>query len=79
MVSGFSNGANWTFILWGALIEHLGIESDSVDILVVTGLFALIEWFNRKYGHSFRGKFKWAKIIGVIALLLILGVYSDYQ
>ncbi len=151
LVSGFWHGANWTFILWGALhatfflpllltrrnrknldqvgknrmlpsikeflqilltfslvtlswvffradsisiaidyykrlffkftfgIEHLVIERYSVEILVVIGLFVLIEWFNRKYEHPFRGKLKWAKIIGIIALLLSLGVYSDYQ
>ena len=60
-------------------IQHLVIDRYSVEILVVLGIFVLIEWFHRKYEHPFIGKLKWAKIVAVIVMLITLGVYSDYQ
>ena len=67
------------FFNFGFDIQHLVIDRYSVEILVLLGLFVLIEWFNRMYEHPFRGKLKLVKVISVIALLLSLGVYSDYQ
>jgi D-alanyl-lipoteichoic acid acyltransferase DltB (MBOAT superfamily) len=60
-------------------IQHLLIDRYSVEILVMLGLFVWIEWAHRKYEHPFIGKFKWVKIVGIMALLLTLGVYSDYK
>ena len=46
------------FFNFGFDIQHLVIDRYSVEILVLLGLFVLIEWFNRKYEHPFRGKLK---------------------
>lgn len=67
------------FINFNFEIQHLQIDRYSVEILAILGLFVILEWFHRKYEHPFRGKLKWVKIIGVLALLLGLGVYSDHQ
>lgn len=151
LVSGFWHGANWTFIIWGALhalffipllitnknrkytnqvaehkaipsfrelinmlitfvlvtlawvffradsitvafnyikrlftnfsfnIEYLSIENYSIEMLFLIGVFIFIEWLNKHTEHPFLGKFKWFKIIGVILMLLIFGVYSNHQ
>ena len=67
------------FFNFGFRIQHLVLDRYSVEIVVVLALFVLLEWFNRKYEHPFRGKLKWVKIIGVLLLLISLGVYSDNQ
>jgi D-alanyl-lipoteichoic acid acyltransferase DltB (MBOAT superfamily) len=59
--------------------QFLSIERYNVEISVLLLSFICFEWFHRKFEHPFIGRFKWHKIVVVILLLLILGVYSDYQ
>jgi D-alanyl-lipoteichoic acid acyltransferase DltB (MBOAT superfamily) len=60
-------------------IEYLSIERYSIEILPIIGVLLLIEWFNRNQETPFSGKFKWFKLIVVILMVLLFGVYSDHQ
>ncbi|MEP0263921.1 MBOAT family O-acyltransferase [Dokdonia sp.] len=60
-------------------IEYLSIDRYSVEMLLIVGIFIIIEWFHRKYEHPFVGRLKWLKIAFIILMLLTLGVYSDHQ
>jgi D-alanyl-lipoteichoic acid acyltransferase DltB (MBOAT superfamily) len=151
LLSGFWHGANWTFIIWGALhalfffpllmkeqnrkhinqvskntvipsikevfqilstfivitfawiffradsvtiaidylkrlllnqnfvIQYLNIERYSIELFVLIFIFILLEWFHKQYEHPFSGKLKWLKLIGIITMILMLGVYSNHQ
>jgi D-alanyl-lipoteichoic acid acyltransferase DltB (MBOAT superfamily) len=60
-------------------LQYLSIERYNVEMLLIIGIFVLLEWFHRHLEHPFSGSFKWVKIILIILMLLTLGVYSDYQ
>lgn len=151
LVSGFWHGANWTFIIWGALnamffiplllrkqnrkhinqvsentvipsffevfkmlktfmlvtiawvffradnvtiafdylkrlvlnlnfkIEYLTIERYSIEMFGLIGIFILLEWFNRQKEHPFSGPLKEVKVIGILLMIILFGVYSNHQ
>ncbi len=60
-------------------LQYLSIERYNVEMLLIIGIFVLLEWFHRHLEHPFTGSFKWVKIIAIILMLLTLGVYSDQQ
>ena len=60
-------------------LQYLSIERYNVEMMLIIGIFVLLEWFHRHLEHPFSGSFKWVKIIAVILMLLTLGVYSDQQ
>jgi hypothetical protein len=60
-------------------IQYLSIERYNVEMLLIIGIFVLLEWFHRHLEHPFSGNFNWVKIIAIILMLLTLGVYSDQQ
>lgn len=60
-------------------ISYLNIERYSIELLGVIVVLILFEWFHRKNDHPFVGRYRWIKIVTIILLLLILGVYSDHQ
>ncbi len=60
-------------------LQYLSIERYNVEMLLIIGIFVLLEWFHRNLEHPFSGSFKWVKIIAIILMLLTLGVYSDHQ
>lgn len=60
-------------------IQYLGIERYNVEILLLIGLFLALEWIHRNTEHPFTGKWKWYKLLFIIFLILISGVFSDYQ
>ncbi len=60
-------------------LQFLSIERYNVEMLLIIGIFVLLEWFHRHLEHPFIGSFKWVKIIAIILMLLTLGVYSDQQ
>ena len=60
-------------------IEYLSIENYSIEMLLLIGIFMLLEWFHKHNEHPFLGKLKWLKIIGVILMILTFGVYSNHQ
>lgn len=150
LVSGFWHGANWTFIVWGALnaiyflpllitqnnrnnigsiakgkslptlkefgsmlltfslttfawiffraktvedacsyvknmfrlnfegnIQYLDFEHYTVELLLLLGIFVILEWNSRENEHPIAGKFKSLKAILIIMAILIFGVYSN--
>jgi alginate O-acetyltransferase complex protein AlgI len=150
LVSGFWHGANWTFIVWGALhaafflpllitqnnrnniesvakgkslptfkelvsmlltfclttlawvffraktvseafdylkkmfrfnfeggIQFLEFERYSVELLLLLGLFILIEWTSREQEHPIMGKWARLKVLTIVTAILVLGVYSS--
>ncbi len=60
-------------------MSYLNIERYSIELLGVIVVLILFEWFHRKNDHPFVGRYRWIKIVTIILLLLILGVYSDHQ
>jgi D-alanyl-lipoteichoic acid acyltransferase DltB (MBOAT superfamily) len=151
LVSGFWHGANWTFVVWGALhalffmplllfnknrkhivtisktkllpslkegvnmgvtfllvsftwiffradsiqiafryctrmltdmsfdIPYLSMERYSVEMLPLIFILIIIEWLHREKEHPFTGRFFQIKIVVIIILLMIFGVYSNHQ
>jgi len=78
-VTGAFNYINRIFTNGELSIQYLPIERNNIEPLIIIAIFVLMEWFNRKHEHPFKGKFKVLKLILVILMLLTLGVYSDYQ
>ena len=60
-------------------IQYLSMERYNIEMLLIIGIFVLLEWFHRHLEHPFSGRFKWVKISTIILMLLTLGVYSEYQ
>ncbi len=60
-------------------LQYLSIERYNLEMLLIIGIFVLLEWFHRHLEHPFTGSFKWVKLIVIILMLLTLGVYSDQQ
>lgn len=57
-------------------VEYLSVERYSVELIFLIFLFLILEWTSREFEHPFFGKYKNIKMILIIALLTILGVYS---
>jgi alginate O-acetyltransferase complex protein AlgI len=60
-------------------IELLLIERYSMEMLLIIGIFIIIEWFHKNREHPFSGRLKWLKLAAVVAMILTLGVYSENQ
>jgi alginate O-acetyltransferase complex protein AlgI len=57
-------------------IEYLAIERYSIEIVLLVFIFLFFEWNSREKIHPFIGKFKRVKLITILSLLILLGVYS---
>ena len=60
-------------------VELLLIERYSVEMLLIIGIFILIEWFHRRKEHPISGRYKWLKLAAIVAMILTLGVYTENQ
>lgn len=60
-------------------IQYLSIERYNVEMLIIIGIFVIIEWFHRNLEHPFYGKYKWMKVTLIILMLLTLGVFSNQK
>lgn len=60
-------------------IEYLNIERYSIELLLLIGIFVLIEWFNRTQEHPICGKYTFVKASTIIFMIITLGVYSEHQ
>lgn len=59
--------------------QFLNNERYNYEILVLIGLFTLVEWFNRTKVEPLSGRGSWVKTAFAIVALLTSGVYSDYK
>jgi len=67
------------FINLNFKVEFLNIERYSIEMLLVIGVFVLMEWFNRDKECPISGKYSFLKMMMIILLILTLGVYSEHQ
>ena len=59
--------------------QYLSNERYNYELLILVGVFVLVEWFNRTKVEPLSGKGSWVKVTLAIMALLALGVYSDYK
>ena len=57
-------------------VQYLSIERYSVELLLLVFGFIIVEWFSRENEHPFFGKLTQVKLLFVVCLILILGVFS---
>ncbi len=57
-------------------VQYLSIERYSVELLLLVFGFIIVEWFSREKEHPFFGKLTQVKLLFVVCLILILGVFS---
>ena len=57
-------------------VQYLSIERYSVELLLLVFGFIILEWFSREKEHPFFGKLTHFKLLFVVCLILILGVFS---
>lgn len=60
-------------------IEYLTIERYSVEMVLLIGIFIIIEWFNKSKEQPLSGKFGLLKTISIIWMILLFGVFSDHS
>lgn len=60
-------------------VQYLNIERYSIEALGLVALLLFFEWPHREYEHPFVLKFRWIKMIIILLLLLMLGVYSEHN
>ena len=59
--------------------QYLDNERYSYELLVVIGLFVLVEWNNRTKVEPLSGKRSMLKVALAIAAIIALGTFSDYK
>ena len=60
-------------------LEYLNIERYSIEMLLLIGIFILMEWFSRGKESPISGKFSFLKMSLIILMIITLGVYSEHQ
>ncbi|MFV5688947.1 MBOAT family O-acyltransferase [Flavobacterium sp. ZT3R25] len=58
-------------------IQFLGFERYSIELLLLLLFFMIIEWNSRENEHPFYGKYINLKVIIIVLLILVLGVFSS--
>jgi alginate O-acetyltransferase complex protein AlgI len=58
-------------------IQFLEFERYSIELLLLLGLFILVEWTSREQEHPIMGKWARLKVLAVVTTILVLGVYSS--
>lgn len=57
--------------------DYLSFERYTYELLLLVGIFVVVEWFCRKNEHPIQGTFKTTKLVLLIVSILILGIFSD--
>lgn len=57
--------------------QYLSIERYSIELLGLLAIFITFEWFSRKHEHPIFGKYKYLKLIAILIMIVILGIYSN--
>lgn len=58
-------------------IQYLDFERYTVELVLMLGIFIVLEWNSREKEHPIAGKFIMLKTMAIIAAILIFGVYSN--
>ena len=58
-------------------IQYLSIERYSVELLLLLFGFVIVEWFSREHQQPFFGKNSAIKLLIIIGMIIIFGVYSN--
>ena len=58
---------------------YLSIDRYAFEVLPLIGLFVLIEWFSRDHESPIFGKMKSVKVLLILLLTCVLGVFSDHS
>lgn len=58
-------------------IQFLDFERYSIELLLLLGLFVVLEWNSREREHFISGKWVTVKAILILTAILILGAFSS--
>lgn len=58
-------------------IEFISNDRYTIELLLLIGVFVLIEWLHKRYEHPFQGKWKFLKIAFILLLIFTQGAYSN--
>jgi D-alanyl-lipoteichoic acid acyltransferase DltB (MBOAT superfamily) len=58
-------------------IKYLPIDRYTIELLLLIPFFVVIEWFSKTHVHPFFGKFAFAKVVVILIMIILLGVYSQ--
>lgn len=58
-------------------IQYLGFERYTIELLLLLGLFIILEWNSREKEHPIAGRFSILKAILMIMAILVFGAYSN--
>ncbi len=59
--------------------QYLANERYNYELLLIVGLFVIVEWNNRTKMEPISGKWSMAKLALAVAAIIALGTYSDYK
>ena len=59
--------------------QYLANERYNYELLLMVGLFVLVEWNNRTKVEPISGKHAYLKLALCLAAIIALGTYSDYK
>lgn len=59
--------------------QYLSNERYNYELLLLIGLFVLVEWNNRTKVEPISGKYSYLKLTLCLAAIIALGTYSDYK
>jgi alginate O-acetyltransferase complex protein AlgI len=59
--------------------QYLANERYNYELLLIVGLFVMVEWNNRTKMEPISGKWSMAKLALAVAAIIALGTYSDYK
>jgi D-alanyl-lipoteichoic acid acyltransferase DltB (MBOAT superfamily) len=58
-------------------IQYLEFERYTVELLLLLGIFVVLEWNSREQEHPIAGKFTILKALAIILMIVVFGVYSN--
>jgi uncharacterized membrane protein len=59
--------------------QYFSIERYSNELLLLLLLFVIVEWNSRTKIEPISGKYSWLKLGLCLAVIVALGVFSDYK
>ncbi|MBQ0908394.1 MBOAT family protein [Flavobacterium sp. F-328] len=59
--------------------QYLENERYNYEILLLVGVFVIVEWYSRTKVEPISGKQSWLKLAACLLAIIALGTYSDYK